>query len=116
MPPILESLKTRPWRRQPQPKSEVRALPEPKVADEGKSRRYQMLDVWRGVISLLVVLEHVGVVLWDGSDAAAGMSGVFWRGIVWALRLNIGTALFFVISGYCIASSVESASKVRAAS
>jgi len=70
--------------------------------------RYQMLDVWRGVVCLLVVLEHAGVALWEGEDLGMGLDGWLRGWLVWALRLNIGTALFFVMSGYCIASSVES--------
>ncbi|MGE3818007.1 MAG: acyltransferase family protein [Isosphaeraceae bacterium] len=73
------------------------------------SRRYQMLDVWRGVICLLVVLEHVGVTLWTGADQGAGWDGWIRMTVMRALTLNIGTSMFFVISGYCIASSLESA-------
>lgn len=74
-----------------------------------KSPRYQMLDVWRGVICLLVLLEHVGVTLWTGSDQGTGWEGWLRQTITRALTWNIGTPLFFVISGYCIASSLESA-------
>ena len=75
---------------------------------EGATRRYQMLDVWRGVVCLLVVLEHVGVVLWVGAGDAPGVQGWFQRAVVAVLSLNIGTPLFFVMSGYCVASCVES--------
>jgi peptidoglycan/LPS O-acetylase OafA/YrhL len=69
--------------------------------------RYQMLDVWRGLICLVVVLEHVGVILWDVGPEAHGWDGWFRRSIVTALRWNVGSPLFFVMSGYCIASSLD---------
>lgn len=78
---------------------------------EGTKRRYQMLDVWRGLVCVLVVLEHVAVVLWPGSDFGEGWAFQLQRGVVKLLSLNIGSPLFFVMSGYCIASSVASAGR-----
>ncbi|MFO0910781.1 MAG: acyltransferase [Isosphaeraceae bacterium] len=75
---------------------------------ETKTRRYQMLDVWRGLICLLVVLEHAAVALWERGGEGSGFDGWSRSSIVWLLTLNIGTPLFFVMSGYCIAASVES--------
>ncbi|MFO0952392.1 MAG: acyltransferase [Isosphaeraceae bacterium] len=74
-----------------------------------RTRRYEMLDVWRGLICLLVVLEHVGVVLWPEVGDAKDWSTTIHLWVNWCLSLNFGTPLFFVISGYCIAASVESA-------
>jgi peptidoglycan/LPS O-acetylase OafA/YrhL len=77
---------------------------------EAGRRRYQMLDVWRGVVCLFVVLEHVGVALWPGVDQVTpGWAAALHRAIVGVLSLNLGTPLFFVMSGYCIASSLDSA-------
>jgi len=70
--------------------------------------RYQMLDVWRGLVCVVVVLEHSGVVFWTGANEATGWSGWLQRTVVRALTWNIGTPLFFVMSGYCIAASLES--------
>ncbi|WP_435005791.1 acyltransferase family protein [Tundrisphaera lichenicola] len=70
--------------------------------------RYQALDVWRGIVCLVVVLEHAGVALWSGAGDASNFEGFVRRGIVWLLQLNVGAPLFFVISGYCIASSLDS--------
>ncbi len=70
--------------------------------------RYQMLDIWRGVVCLVVVLEHAGVVLWSGLYEASGWPAWFQQKAVWLLTLNCGTPLFFVMSGYCIAASLES--------
>ena len=72
-------------------------------------RRYQMLDVWRGLVCLVVVLEHVGVVLWPfDSPQAAGWDGWLRGWLVSGLTWNFGSPLFFVMSGYCIASSLDS--------
>jgi peptidoglycan/LPS O-acetylase OafA/YrhL len=70
------------------------------------TQRYQMLDVWRGVVSLIVVVEHVGVVLWLGEYDAEGWGGWLQREIVRVLKWNLGAPLFFVMSGYCIAASL----------
>lgn len=72
-----------------------------------KTTRYQALDMWRGLICLFVVLEHAAVALWQGLGEEEG--GTFLRRLIVApFQTNWGTPLFFVISGYCIASSVES--------
>jgi len=74
-----------------------------------KSPRYEMLDVWRGVVCLVVVLEHVGVCLWEGTSDGQGWEGLLRRAFSAALTWNFGSPLFFVMSGYCIASSLDSA-------
>lgn len=72
--------------------------------------RYASLDHWRGVACLFVVLYHSALLYntlpparLSGLDAAAA----------WLLRqtevLNVGVALFFVISGYCIAAAADGA-------
>src|SRR6185295_942117 len=50
------------------------------------SARYPLIDAWRGVAALMVVVNHVTGILVGG----------------------IAVMLFFVISGYCIAASVDS--------
>jgi peptidoglycan/LPS O-acetylase OafA/YrhL len=70
----------------------------------GRSPRYRSLDVWRGIICLFVVLEHAGVALWPGAYEAGWLAQAIERVLSW----NLGTPLFFVISGYCIAASVDS--------
>ena len=72
-----------------------------------RAERYQALDIWRGIICLFVVLEHAVVALWQGSGDAEG-GGYLRTLIVAPFRTNWGTPLFFVISGYCIAASLES--------
>ncbi len=72
-----------------------------------RSTRYQALDAWRGIVCLVVVLEHAGVALWPEVGEFDRLGWVR-RSIVSALTLNLGAPLFFVISGYCIASSLDS--------
>jgi peptidoglycan/LPS O-acetylase OafA/YrhL len=70
--------------------------------------RYQSLDVIRGIVCVLVILEHAGVALWTGWEHDSAVATWLRQAIVSVLQLNLGTPLFFVISGYCIASSLES--------
>lgn len=76
--------------------------------------RYRTLDVWRGIACLLVVLHHAGfVLLWqdvevEAGDGSTGLEPSLRWWIVAALRrMDLGVPLFFVISGYCIAASVD---------
>ena len=74
-----------------------------------KSVRYHALDIWRGIVCLVVVLEHAGVALWfDSLERIPGQSYWLRDSVVMSLRLNLGAPLFFVISGYCIAASMDS--------
>lgn len=70
--------------------------------------RYQALDAWRGVACLMVVLHHAGfAVLWGEASGSSAGDWARW-GVVWPLRqMDLGVPLFFVISGYCIAASLE---------
>ena len=81
----------------------------PALPPKPKSARYQSLDMWRGVACLMLVFYHTTFY------ADAG-----WRTLhpeTWSLgslalnlvtRLWIGVPMFFVVSGYCIAASVDS--------
>src|SRR5579872_6079464 len=73
--------------------------------------RYQMLDVWRGLACLMVVVHHAGyALLWSDVGTHADSTLRWW--IVYAVnRLSLGVPMFFVISGYCILASVESTRK-----
>jgi peptidoglycan/LPS O-acetylase OafA/YrhL len=74
----------------------------------GQDSRYQLLDVWRGVACLMVVLHHAGFAVAFESPEVGGIEGALRRGIVGFLwRMNLGVPLFFVISGYCIAASTD---------
>ena len=74
-----------------------------------KSVRYHALDIWRGIVCLVVVLEHAAVCLWSVPADQVAVGGGPLRGwLVWSLSQNVGAPLFFVISGYCIAASLDS--------
>ena len=75
-----------------------------------KSTRYHALDIWRGIVCVIVVLEHAAVCLWSVPETLQE-SGWARRAIVTCLTLNIGAPLIFVISVYCIASSLESSQR-----
>jgi len=74
-----------------------------------RNPRYHLLDVWRGVACLMVVLHHAGfaVVLDPGTAASSLESWLRWGFVSILWRMNLGVALFFVISGYCIGASVD---------
>ena len=70
--------------------------------------RYHSLDAWRGVACVMVVLHHAGFALGGGeTQGALTVSQARWA-VVWLLRqMDLGVPLFFVISGYCIAASLD---------
>ena len=73
-----------------------------------RSKRFESLDLWRGLLCLYIVIEHSSVMLWRGVGEAHGFEGLLRGWLVFPLTLNIGTPLFFVISGYCVLSSIDS--------
>lgn len=81
-----------------------------------RDARYHMLDLWRGIACLMVVVHHAGYALeWNettGTDAEAWLR---WGVVLAVRRMKLGVSLFFVISGYCIAASVDS-HRIRGAS
>lgn len=78
--------------------------------------RYLLLDSWRGLACVLVALHHAGFLIQmseaEGSSWESTLQG-------WAValyrRMDVGVPLFFVISGYCIAASLD-AHRVKRAS
>lgn len=70
--------------------------------------RYRLLDSWRGLACVIVVLHHAGF-LFTPSDVTVGLAPSPARGLVVGLyrRFDLGVPLFFVISGYCIAASLD---------
>ncbi|WP_422925248.1 acyltransferase family protein [Singulisphaera sp. PoT] len=78
----------------------------------GRDPRYRLLDAWRGLACLMVVLHHAGFSVILDSTATIGLeSWLRWGAATFFWRMNLGVPLFFVISGYCIAASVDAASR-----
>lgn len=75
-------------------------------------RRYDSLDVWRGIACLMVVVFHSSLYLsWGGFDDRIFAGGGSWAD--WAIvaigRFWVGVPIFFAISGYCIAGAADGA-------
>ena len=71
--------------------------------------RYRMLDCWRGLACLMVVVHHAGDALaWADAGGSGATDWLKWLTVLAVRRMNLGVSLFFVISGYCIAASAES--------
>ena len=63
--------------------------------------RYESLDAWRGIACLMVIMFHATLdAPTTGGVAAALVAAMRWG---W-----LGVPMFFVISGYCIAASLDS--------
>ena len=74
----------------------------------GWEPRYQALDAWRGLACLMVVVHHAAYAV---SWAEAGDSWPRWLVLLAVRRMDLGVALFFVISGYCIAASAAASAR-----
>jgi len=79
--------------------------------------RYPLLDAWRGLACVAVVLHHAGYIYppgharsGPGVSMARRLVGEFYQ------RMDLGVPLFFVISGYCIAASMDAHRNRRASS
>ncbi len=68
-------------------------LPEPRCP------RYRSLDLWRGVACLLVIVFHATFYAAPMASGLAAVTSWLW----------VGVPVFFVISGYCISATVDSA-------
>ena len=74
------------------------------------AQRYLALDIWRGIACLSVIIYHATYYSPEEADAlgfdslAAVLIGVC--GKLW-----LGVAMFFVISGYCIAATADSSQR-----
>ncbi len=73
-----------------------------------KDARYQALDAWRGLACLLLVVYHTTFYVqsdFNLNDRETWtLLGVIHKLLTWSF---VGVPLFFVISGYCIAASVD---------
>lgn len=73
-----------------------------------RTTRYESLDIWRGLACLLVVVYHATFV-YVAANEGPGPHSALQRLVMATHVFNVGVAMFFVISGYCIAAAVESA-------
>jgi peptidoglycan/LPS O-acetylase OafA/YrhL len=69
--------------------------------------RYHSLDLWRGLIALWVVVEHVSLFLQVVPEGGSLAEGWIRSYLLAPLRLCLGAPLFFVISGYCVAANAD---------
>ena len=70
--------------------------------------RYESLDLWRGVACLMVVLHHSGFALqWSEASGESTEAWARWMVVAFVRLMDLGVPLFFVISGYCIAASMD---------
>jgi peptidoglycan/LPS O-acetylase OafA/YrhL len=71
------------------------------------ARRYATLDAWRGFACLLVVISHSTILIAHSAHRTATSVGDWLvHSTAWFV---VGVPLFFVISGYCIAATAETA-------
>jgi peptidoglycan/LPS O-acetylase OafA/YrhL len=70
--------------------------------------RYRLLDAWRGLACLMVVVHHAGYSLHEEETLGTSTEATLrWVLVQVIRRLDQGVSLFFVISGYCIAASAD---------
>jgi peptidoglycan/LPS O-acetylase OafA/YrhL len=69
--------------------------------------RYRLLDAWRGVACLIVVIYHAGFALGRDEAVSASAGWVRWGTVASLRMMSLGVPIFFVISGYCIATSAD---------
>ena len=84
-----------------------RNMPAPSTARPAKPKPYQTLDAWRGFAALWVVLSHA--CLSTSFLTVSPLVNAHQKFYVFSLAGYLGVQIFFVISGYCIASSAVSA-------
>ena len=71
--------------------------------------RYRSIDAWRGLACVMVILHHSTLVYLGHEPQSSGraLERCAWNVLSWLVYGNTGVALFFVISGYCIAAAAE---------
>src|SRR5262249_14317079 len=77
--------------------------PNPTVLRTGSPRepRYRALDIWRGIACLMVIAFHTTI---EAPSSNGGVAGSLIAITRWGWT---GVSIFFVISGYCIAASLD---------
>jgi peptidoglycan/LPS O-acetylase OafA/YrhL len=74
-----------------------------------KPRRYETLDMWRGLCCLMLVVFHTTMqqARYYFVDQSGGVNSLGSVGMWLAARAWIGVPIFFVISGYCIMATLH---------
>lgn len=77
-----------------------------------RAPRYESLDLWRGIACIAVVIYHSSYYAQRSSNSTGleFLASELMVGINW---LWLGVPMFFVISGYCISASVDSARRKK---
>ncbi|MDB5348588.1 MAG: putative acyltransferase [Schlesneria sp.] len=72
------------------------------------SKRFALLDCWRGIACLMVVIAHARepaeLRYLEGNEPVSDFAGQL---VVFLGTFRVGVQIFFVISGYCISATVE---------
>lgn len=97
-----------------EPAKPIREDAPAKPAARSKKKRtfYQSLDLWRGAACLMLVFYHCTFYAageWRTLDPGTWSLGSLALNLL--TRLWIGVPMFFVVSGYCIAASIDSLRK-----
>ncbi len=78
------------------------------TTERTRSRRYALLDCWRGVACLMVVVAHASEIAAlkyvEGQVPITDLAG---QCVVALGAFRAGVQIFFVISGYCISATVD---------
>ena len=96
------------------PTAEASAATAPRVASKPlppkpQNARYESLDMWRGVACLCLVLYHAAFFCETSMRVGDVGSWSIADSFLYAIKKTwCGVPIFFVISGYCIAASLDS--------
>jgi peptidoglycan/LPS O-acetylase OafA/YrhL len=79
------------------------------LAEKPRNTRYQSLDLWRGAACLMLLVYHAtfyaDLTFHIGDTSSWSLAGV---PLYLIRKCWVGVPIFFVISGYCIAASIDS--------
>lgn len=91
------------------PLVESRSVAQTALPPKPRNARYESLDMWRGVACLCLVLYHAAFFSESAMRVADSASWSIGGSLLYAVKKTwCGVPIFFVISGYCIAASLDS--------
>lgn len=93
----------------PEVRNDAQTGPDRLLPPKPKTARYETLDIVRGMACLMLMIYHAAFYA-EHSWVTGDPSTWTWGGLAINLvgRLWMGVPLFFVVSGYCIAASIDS--------